>query len=58
MAAMNMAFVTAEIYVIDTNILIHAPETILNFEDNEVVLPMAVLEEIDGLKNFEKDNMR
>lgn len=39
-----------KIYVIDTNILIHAPEAILNFEDNEVLLPMVVLEELDGLK--------
>lgn len=41
-----------KIYVMDTNILIHAPEAILNFEDNEVVIPMAVLEELDGLKKF------
>lgn len=47
-----------KIYVIDTNILIHAPEAILNFEDNEVVVPMAVLEELDGLKNFEKEKGR
>lgn len=44
-----------KIYVLDTNILIHAPEAILNFEDNEVVLPMMVLEELDGLKNSEKE---
>lgn len=41
-----------KIYVMDTNILIHAPEAILNFEDNEVVIPMTVLEELDGLKKF------
>ena len=47
-----------KIYVIDTNILIHAPEAIFNFEDNEVVLPMVVLEELDGLKNSEKEKGR
>ena len=47
-----------KIYVIDTNILIHAPEAILNFEDNEVLLPMVVLEELDGLKNSEKEKGR
>lgn len=47
-----------KIYVIDTNILIHAPEAVLNFEDNEVVLPMAVLEELDGLKNSEQEKGR
>ena len=50
--------VMRKIYVIDTNILIHAPEAILNFEDNEVVLPMVVLEELDGLKNSEKEKGR
>lgn len=39
-----------KIYVMDTNILIHAPEAILNFEDNEVVIPMAVLEELEDKK--------
>lgn len=47
-----------KIYVVDTNILIHAPEAILNFEDNEVVLPIAVLEELDGLKNAEQEKGR
>ena len=47
-----------KLYVIDTNILIHAPEAILNFEDNEVVIPMVVLEELDGLKNSEKEKGR
>ena len=47
-----------KIYVMDTNILIHAPEAILNFEDNEVVIPMTVLEELDGLKNSEKEKGR
>lgn len=47
-----------KIYVVDTNILIHAPEAILNFEDNEVVLPIAVLEELDGLKNAELEKGR
>lgn len=44
-----------KIYVIDTNILIHEPEAILNFEDNEVIIPLVVLEELDGLKNSEKE---
>ncbi|MHB8836366.1 MAG: PhoH family protein [Candidatus Methylomirabilia bacterium] len=39
-----------KIYVIDTNVLVHDPEALLRFEDNEVVLPIAVIEELDGLK--------
>ena len=37
-------------YVLDTNVLIHDPNSIFKFEDNDVIVPFAVLEEIDGLK--------
>ena len=39
-----------KIYVIDTNVLIQSPEAIVNFEDNSVVIPLVVVEELDGLK--------
>lgn len=39
-----------KIYVIDTNVLVHDPEALLRFEDNEIVVPIAVIEELDGLK--------
>lgn len=37
-------------YVIDTNVLIQAPYAIHCFEENRVVIPMVVVEELDGLK--------
>ena len=40
-------------YVLDTNILIQAPYALESFEDNRIVLPLAVLEELDGLKGSE-----
>lgn len=40
-----------KIYVLDTNVLIQDPESIYKFEDNEVVLPDTVIEELDRLKN-------
>lgn len=40
-------------YVLDTNILIQSPHALLSFEDNKIVLPIAVLEELDKLKNEE-----
>ncbi len=40
-------------YVLDTNVLIQSPLALLSFEDNKVVLPIAVLEELDKLKNEE-----
>ena len=38
-------------YVLDTNVLIQAPYALMCFEDNNITLPVAVLEELDGLKN-------
>ena len=43
----------AKTYVLDTNVLIQAPYALQSFEDNHLVLPLAVLEELDGLKNAE-----
>ena len=40
-------------YVLDTNVLIQTPYALQSFEDNRIVLPLAVLEELDGLKNAE-----
>jgi len=37
-------------YVMDTNVLLHNPEALFTFEDNEVVVPLAVIEEIDNQK--------
>ncbi len=37
-------------YVLDTNVLIQAPYALQSFEDNHIVLPIAVLEELDALK--------
>lgn len=42
-----------KIYILDTNVLIQAPDAFLRFEDNLVVLPMAVLENLDKLKKSE-----
>jgi len=38
-------------YVLDTNVLIHDPDSLFAFEDNNVFLPLPVLEEIDKLKS-------
>ena len=37
-------------YVLDTNVLIQAPYAMNCFENNQVVLPVAVVEELDDLK--------
>jgi PhoH-like ATPase len=38
-------------YVLDTNVLIHDPQSIFQFEDNNVYVPVYVLEELDKLKS-------
>ena len=37
-------------FVLDTNVLLHNPESINSFDDNIVVLPMTVIEEMDSFK--------
>ncbi|CAM3433568.1 PhoH family protein [Marinicrinis lubricantis] len=39
-----------KIYVLDTNVLLHDPNAVYSFDDNEVIIPAAVLEEIDSKK--------
>lgn len=39
-----------KIFVLDTNVLLHSAHGPLAFGDNEVVLPMAVIEELDRFK--------
>ena len=38
-------------YVLDTNVLIHDPTSLTNFEEHQVIIPMTVLEELDKLKD-------
>lgn len=39
-----------KIFVLDTNVILHDYECLYNFEDNDVVIPITVLEEIDSFK--------
>ncbi len=37
-------------YVLDTNVLLHDPQSIFRFEDNDVIIPIFVIEEVDQFK--------
>jgi len=37
-------------YVLDTNILLHDPYAIFKFDDNNVIIPIYVIEEVDQFK--------
>ncbi|BCA79673.1 PhoH family protein [Desulfuromonas sp. AOP6] len=39
-------------FILDTNVLLHDPQAIFKFEDNDVIVPITVIEEVD---NFKKD---
>jgi PhoH-like ATPase len=45
-------------FVIDTNVFIHKPDAILSFRNNEIVLPLWVLEELDKLKTYSDERGR
>src|SRR2546428_10742476 len=37
-------------YILDTNVLLHDPDSLLNFAENNVLIPIEVIEEIDRFK--------
>ena len=39
-----------KIFVLDTNVILHDSTCIHNFEDNDIVIPISVLEELDQFK--------
>lgn len=43
-------------FVIDTNVLIYDPSSIQKFRDNDVVIPLPVLEELDSLKRHNDES--
>ncbi|MFN2464503.1 MAG: PhoH family protein [Candidatus Dormibacteria bacterium] len=41
---------TRKTYVLDTNVLLHDPDSLTAFEENDLVIPLVVIEEIDSQK--------
>src|SRR3984957_20781969 len=37
-------------YILDTNVLLHDPDSLLSFTNNHVLVPIEVIEEIDRFK--------
>ena len=40
-------------YIIDTNVMIHDPMFLYNFDDNDIIIPIVTIEELDKLKKSE-----
>ena len=47
-----------KIYVLDTNVLLHDAHALFNFADNELVIPLTVLEELDKFKKNQDETGR
>ena len=41
---------TIKNFILDTNVLLHDPNAIYNFQENNVIIPLSVIEEIDTFK--------
>jgi PhoH-like ATPase len=39
-----------KVFILDTNVLLHDPNAIFKFEDNDLIIPIYVIEEIDKFK--------
>ncbi|MET0409965.1 MAG: PIN domain-containing protein, partial [Polyangiaceae bacterium] len=39
-----------KVFILDTNVLLHDPQAIFKFEDNDLIIPIYVIEEIDKFK--------
>ncbi|MDD2523856.1 MAG: PhoH family protein [Endomicrobiia bacterium] len=45
-------------FVLDTNVLLHDPDSIFSFKDNKVVIPLTVIEELDSFKKLNDERGR
>ncbi len=48
----------SKIFILDTNVLLHDAKSILAFKDNEVVIPLVVLDELDKIKSGHDEKAR
>jgi len=51
-ATMNLA---PKLFVLDTNVVLHDARSILAFEENDIAIPITVLEELDRFKRGNED---
>ena len=49
---------TKKSFLLDTNVLLHDANSLFSFEDNEVILPLPVIEELDRFKKDASENGR
>ena len=47
-----------KVFILDTNVLLNSPDSIFKFDDNDVVIPISVIEEIDTFKKDQSETGR
>jgi PhoH-like ATPase len=47
-----------KVFILDTNVLLSNPDSIMKFDDNDVVIPISVIEEIDTFKKDQSETGR
>lgn len=47
-----------KVFILDTNVLLNDPASIFKFDDNDVVIPISVIEEIDSFKKDQSETGR
>src|SRR5688572_15766219 len=47
-----------KIFILDTNVLLHDPAAIFKFEDNDLIIPIYVIEEVDRFKRDSSERGR
>ena len=45
-------------FVIDTNVILHSHQALFSFKDNDLVIPLGVIEELDRFKGFNDERGR
>jgi PhoH-like ATPase len=45
-------------FVLDTNVLVHNPQAVFLFKENNVIIPLVVVEELDNLKKYQDERGR
>ncbi len=41
----------SKLYILDTNVLLHDPKCLFQFKEQDITIPMTVLEELDSIKD-------
>ena len=45
----------SKLYILDTNVLLHDPKCLYEFKEQDIAIPMTVLEELDSIKDRKKN---